>query len=459
MPETILETQTETDLKELAQDIVQRAMQGGATAAECVIREGDEFSTLVRLGEVETLKESGSKSVGVRIFHGKRAASTHSSDFTPAGLDRMLKSALELAKITSEDPFSGIPEPSQLGSISGDLDLYSADVYSLPGEERISYARRAEKAALDSDPRIKNSEGGSFDAATGHKILANSHGFVGEYRRSYCSIAAIPIAQDEKGGMQRDYWFSVARSLDRLESPEHVGKVAAQRTLRRLGARRVRTQQVPIIFDPLVANSILGHIFEGVNGDSVYRGASFLAGRLGEKIAAPQVTVIDDGTMVGGFGTGPFDGEGVPTRRTVVIENGVLKSYVLNTYTAKKLGLQTTGNASRGLAGTPGIGPGNYFLRPGARTPQQLIGEVKEGLYVTEFLGMGVNLVTGDYSRGASGLWISGGELTYPVEEITVAGNLKDMFLNISEIANDLEFRGSVASPTIRIDGLTVGGE
>ncbi|HEY4660137.1 MAG TPA: TldD/PmbA family protein [Terriglobales bacterium] len=459
MPETILEAQTETDLKALAQDIVQRAMQAGATAAECVIREGDEFSTLVRLGEVETLKESGSKSIGVRVFNGKRAASTHSSDFTASGLDRMLKSAIELAKITSEDPFSGIPEPSQLGALSGDLDLFSTDVYSLPGEERIAYARRAEKAALDFDTRIKNSEGGSFDAATGHKILANSHGFVGEFRRSYCSVAAIPIAQDEKGGMQRDYWFSVARSLDRLESPEHVGKIAAQRTLRRLGARKVKTQEVPIIFDPLVANSILGHIFEGVNGDSVYRGASFLAGKLGEKIAASQVTVIDDGTMVGGFGTSPFDGEGIPTRRTVVIENGVLKSYVLNTYTAKKLGLQTTANASRGLAGTPGIGPGNYFLQPGARTPQQLIGDVKEGLYVTEFLGMGVNLVTGDYSRGASGIWISGGELTYPVEEITVAGNLKDMFLNISEIANDLEFRGSVASPTIRIDGLTVGGE
>jgi PmbA protein len=451
--------QTETDLKELAQDIVQRAIRGGATAAECVVREGDEFSTLVRLGEVETLKESGSKSIGVRVFNGKRAASTHSSDFTPAGLDRMLKSAIELAKITSEDPFSGIPEPAQLGSLSANLDLYSADVYSLPGEERISYARRAEKAALDFDARIKNSEGGSFDAATGHKILANSHGFVGEFRRSYCSIAAIPIAQDEKGGMQRDYWFSVARSLDRLESPEHVGKIAAQRTLRRLGARKVKTQEVPIIFDPLVATSILGHIFEGVNGDSVYRGASFLAGKLGEKIAAPQVTVIDDGTMVGGFGTSPFDGEGICTRRTVVIENGVLKSYLLNTYTAKKLGLQTTANASRGLAGTPGIGPGNYFLQPGGRTPQQLIGDIKEGLYVTEFLGMGVNLVTGDYSRGASGIWISGGELTYPVEEITVAGNLKDMFLNISEIANDLEFRGSVASPTIRIDGLTVGGE
>lgn len=462
MSSTQLETRNqklETDVKELAQDIVRRAIAGGATAAECVVREGDEFSTLVRLGQVETLKESGSKAIGVRVFNGKRAASTYSSDFSREGLDRMVKSALELSKITSEDPCAGIPEASQLGSLPGDLDLYSADVYSLPGEERISYARRAEKAALDFDPRIKNSEGGSFDAATGHKVLANSHGFVGEYRRSYCSIAAVPIAQTESGAMQRDYWFSVARSLGRLESPEHVGKVAAQRTLRRLGARKVKTAHVPVVLDPLVAVSMLGHIFEGVNGDSVYRGASFLAGKLGEKIAGDRVNVIDDGTMPGGFGTSPFDGEGIPSRRTVVIENGVLKSYLLNTYTAKKLGLQTTANASRGLAGTPGIGPGNYFLQPGTKTPQQIISEIKEGLYLTEFLGHGANLVTGDYSRGASGLWISGGELAYPVEEITVAGNLKEIFFNISEIGNDLEFRGAMACPTIRIDGLTVGGE
>jgi PmbA protein len=462
MPSIQLETsnqKVESDLRELAQDIVRRAMAGGATAAECVVREGDEFSTLVRLGQVETLKESGSKAIGVRVFNGKRAASTYSSDFSRDGLDRMVKSALELSKITSEDPFGGIPEASQLGSLSGDLDLYSPDVYSLPGEERISYARRAEKAALDYDLRIKNSEGGSFDAATGHKVLANSHGFVGEYRRSYCSVAAVPIAQNENGTMQRDYWFSVARNLGRLESPEHVGKVAAQRTLRRLGARKGKTAHVPVVLDPLVAASMLDHIFEGVNGDSVYRGASFLAGKLGEKIAGNRVTVIDDGTLVGGFGTSPFDGEGIPTRRTVVIEDGVLKSYLLNTYTAKKLGLQTTANASRGLAGTPGIGPGNYFLQPGTKTPQQIISEVKDGLYLTEFLGHGANLVTGDYSRGASGMWISGGELAYPVEEITVAGNLKDIFFNISEIGNDLEFRGAMACPTIRIEGLTVGGE
>ncbi len=462
MPETQRETRNqklETDLRELAQDMVRRATAGGATAAECVVREGDEFSTVVRLGQVETLKESGSRAIGLRVFFGQRAASTYSSDFSKEGIERMLKSALKLAKITSEDPYAGIPEPSQLGSLSAALDLYYEDVYSLPGEERIHYARRAEKSAFDYDPRIKNSDGGSFDAATGHKVLANSHGFVGEYRRSYCSVAVVPIAQEDTGAMQRDYWFSVARSLKKLESPEQVGRIAAQRTLRRLGARKVKTAKVPVVFDPMVATSILDHIFEGVNGDSVYRGASFLAGKLGQKIAGDNVTVIDDGAMPGGFGTSPFDGEGVPTRRTVVIENGVLKSYLLNTYSARKLGLETTGNAARGLAGTPGIGPGNYYLQPGAKTPQQLIAGISDGLYVTEFLGHGVNLVTGDYSRGASGLWISGGELAYPVEEITVAGNLKDIFFHISEVANDLEFRGAVACPTIRIDGLTVGGE
>jgi PmbA protein len=462
MPSTELETpkpKLESDLREIAEDIVRRAMNGGATAAECVIREGDEFSALVRLGQVETLKESGSRSIGVRVFRGQRAASTYSSDFSRESLERMVKSALELSKITSEDPFAGIPDGSQLGQLSGNLDLYHEDVYSLPGSDRIDYARRTEKAALDFDPRIKNSEGGSFDAATGHKILANSHGFVGEYRRSYCSIAAVPIAQSDNGAMQRDYWFSVARRLSKLESPEQVGRVAAERTLRRLGARKAKTSHVPVIFDPMVATSILQHIFEGVNGDSVYRGASFLAGKLGQKVAGDNVTIVDDGTMPGGFGTSPFDGEGVPTRRTVVIEKGALASYLLNTYSAKKLKLATTGNASRGLAGTPGIGPGNYFLQPGSRSPKQVIADVKEGLYVTEFLGHGANLVTGDYSRGASGMWISGGELAYPVEEITVAGNLKEMFFNISEIANDLEFRGSVAAPTLRIDGLTVGGE
>ena len=447
------------ELKEVATEVVDRAMRAGATAAEAVAREGNEFSTVVRLGQVETLKESGAKVLGVRVFHGQRAASTYTSDFSPAGLDQLVSSAVSLARITSEDPVSGLPQASELGKLDTDLDLYYQDVYSLSTEQRIEYARRAEKAATSADARIQNSEGGSFDAADGRKVLANSLGFVGEYKRSYCSVSAVPVAKDESGAMQRDFWYSVARSIKLLDSPEEVGKVAAQRTLRRLGARKVKTSQVPVIFDPMVARSLLDSLAEAVNGDSIYRGASFLAGKLGEKVAGENVTVVDDGTMPGGFGTSPFDGEGVKSRRTLVIDKGVLKSYLLNTYTAKKLNMKTTGNASRGLAGTPGIGVGNFYLEAGERKPEQIIGDVKEGLYVTEFLGFGVNLVTGDFSRGASGMWISGGQLAFPVEEITVAGNLKDMFNSISEIGSDLEFRGSVAAPTLRIDGLTVAGE
>jgi PmbA protein len=450
---------TSTDLKDIAAEVVRRAMAGGATAAEAVAMDGSEFSTVVRLGEVETLKESGSKGIGVRVFFGQRAASTHSSDLSPAGIKQLVDSALVLAKITSEDPFAGIPEPSQLGKLEGDLNLYYDDVYSLSTADRIDYARRAEKAALDADPRITNSEGGSFDAAIGYKVLANSHGFIGDYQRSYCSVSAVPIAQIEGSAMQRDYWYSVANSLKKLEPAEEVGRIAAKRTLRRLGARKVKTARVPIVFEHTVAGALVGHIFEAVNGDSIYRGASFLTGKLNEKIAGDNINVVDDGTMLGGFGTSPFDSEGVPSRKTVVVENGVLKSYLLNTYTAKKLSLQTTGNASRGLAGTPGIGPGNFFLRPGTKSAQEIIADIKEGLFVTEFLGFGVNLVTGDFSRGASGLWIENGEFAFPVEEITVAGNLKDMFFNISEIGNDLEFRSSIASPTLRIDGMTVAGE
>lgn len=446
------------DLKKLATDVVKRAMTGGATAAEAVARDGSEFSTVVRLGEVETLKESGARALGLRVYIGQRAASTYTSDLTAAGIERLVSGALELARVTSEDPFAGLPDLAELGSLSEDLDLYYEDVYSLTTEERIDYARRAEAAATKADPRIKNSDGGSFDAATGRKVLANSLGFVGEYQRSYCSISAVPIAEDSNGAMQRDYWFSSARTLKGLESPEQVGEEAARRTLRRLGAKKIGTTRVPVVFDPLVSRSIVEHFFEAANGDAIYRQASFFTGKLGQAVAGANVTIIDDGTTRGGFGTSPFDGEGVPTRKTVVVDKGVLTSYLLNTYTGRKLGMKTTGNAARGLAGTPGIGSGNFYLVPGEKSPQQLISEVDRGLYVTEFLGFGVNLVTGDFSRGASGMWIENGELTYPVEEITVAGNLKEMFHNISAIANDLVFRGAVAAPTLRIDGLTVAG-
>ncbi len=434
-------------------------MRQGASAVEAVATDGTEFSTTVRLGQVETLKEAGSKAVGVRVFVGQSSASTYSSDLTVEGIKKMVASAIALARVTSADPLAGLPDPAELGKLEGDLGLYYDDVYSLSSEDRIDYARRAEKAAMSADSRIVNSDGGSFDAAAGYKVLANSLGFVGDNRRSYCSVVAVPIAQLEGSAMQRDYWYSVSHSLKNLKSPEEVGAIAAKRTLRRLGARKVKTAKVPIVFENTISAALLGHIFEAVNGDSVYRGASFLTGKLNEKIAGDNINVVDDGTMPGLFGTSPFDSEGVVSRRTNVIENGVLQSYMLNTYTAKKLGLRTTGNASRSLAGTPGIGPGNFFLQPGTKTLQEIIGDIQDGLFVTEFLGHGVNLVTGDFSRGASGIWIQGGELTFPVEEITVAGNLKDMLFNISEIGIDLEFRSAVACPTLRIDGMTVAGE
>jgi PmbA protein len=459
----IAAAESKLDMQQLAADVVERAVRAGATEAEVVIREGDEFSTLVRLGQVETLKESGARGIGLRVFLGPggahRTANTSTSDFSVAGLGHLVSGAMDLAQVTSQDPFAGLPEASAMGRLDGELDLYYEDVYSLPTAQRIDYARRAEAAALAADPRLKKSDGGSFDAATGHKVMANSRGFVGEYRRSYCSLSAMPIAETEQGSMQRDYWYSSARTLARLDSPESIGAEAARRTLRRLNARRVTTQRVPIVFAPEIARSLIGNIFEAANGDSIYRGASFWTNQLGQQVASANVTVIDDGTLPGLFGTAPFDGEGLPTRRTVIVEKGVLKNYLLNTYTGRKLNMQSTGNASRGLAGTPGIGAGNLFLEKGTLTSQQLLADVKSGFYVTELMGFGVNMVTGDYSRGAAGLWIENGELTFAVEEVTIAGNLKEMLNNITAIADDLEFRGAVASPTLRIDGMTIAGE
>lgn len=445
--------------QEFVTDIVTKALRAGAGDAEAVFGEGDEFETLVRLGQVEQLKEAGSRALGLRVFQGTRTASTSTSDLSPEGIAQLVSGAMALVRVTSEDPYAGLPEREEFGMLASDLDLYYEDVYSLPAIERIEYARRTEAAAMAVDVRIQNSGGGSFDAATGRKILANSRGFVGESRRSSCSISAQPIAQSADGGMQRDYWYSSQRSLALLDSPESVGQEAARRTLRRLGARRVPTQRVQLVFAPEVARSILGAILGAVNGNAVYRDSSFLAGKLGETVAGSNLTVIDDGTMVGGFGSAPFDGEGLPTRRKVVLTQGVLTSYLLNTYAARKLGLQSTGNAARGLAGSPGIGAGNFYLEPGEKTPEEILAEIPNGLYVTDLIGHGVNIVTGDYSHGASGLWIENGELTYPVEEITVAGNLKEMLHNISSVGNDLIFRSAMACPTLCIEGMTIAGE
>lgn len=444
-------------MKQQAADIVSRALRAGATAAECTMVEGQEFSANVRMGEVESLKEAGSRAAGLRVLIGRRSGSAYTSDVSAAGIEKLVDAAVALARITSEDPFAGLPEPEELGSLDGNLDLYYDDVARLSAEEKIALARRCERAALDADSRIVNSEGGAFDSVWSRRTLANSRGFQGEYLRSSCSLYAVPVARSG-GEMERDYWYAISRSLAALDCPEEVGRRAAESALRRLGAVKIATRRAPVVFEPRAARTLLENLFEAVNGDSVYRHASFLAGRLGEAVAAPQVTVIDDGTMRGGFGTSPFDGEGTPTRRTVVIENGVLHSYLTNTYTARKLGLRTTGNASRGLAGNPGIGPGNFYLQPGAHAPEEILASVEDGFYVTELMGFGVNLVTGDYSRGAAGMWIRNGELAFPVHEVTIAGNLNQMLQDIEMIGSDLEFRGAVACPTLKIRGMTVGG-
>jgi PmbA protein len=451
------------DAESLAADVVAMAMKAGASDAEAVYREGDEFSVNVRMGEVETLKESGSRALGVRVFLGKRSASSSTSDLTAEGIRHLVEGALALVKVTEEDPLIGLPEASEFGALKVDQRLHFDDVYSLPGPERIEWARRCEAAALSADPRISNSDGGSFDAATGRKVLANSRGFVGGYRTSYAGVAAAPLAMDTNGTMQRDGWWSSARSFALLDTPEVVGKEAARRTVRRLGARRVPTQQAPIVFAPEVARTLIGSLFDAASGDAIWRHASFLAGKLGEQIADSSLTIVDDHTMmlptgVGGFGTSPFDGEGLPSCRTVVVEKGVLRNYLLNTYAARKLGMRSTHNGSRGLAGTPGIGCGNLYLALGTHTPEDIVGGVKAGLFVTSLMGFGTNTVTGDYSRGATGLWIENGVLTHAVEEITIAGNLGEMLRNVTAIGNDLVFRGAIASPTLRIDGMTIAG-
>jgi PmbA protein len=447
----------ENHLLELANDVVKRALAAGATDAECTIAEGEEFTANVRMRELESLKEAGSRGAGLRILVGCRTGASYTSDLSKEGIEKLVHSAVELADITTEDPHAGLPEREELGSLPGDFQLYSADVEGLATGVKVDLAKRAEEAALSFDPRISNSEGASFDTHVGRHIFANSRGFAGEYRSSYCSLGVAPVARSGDS-MERDSWDTLSRRFADLDSPESVGRTAAQRALRRLNAVKVDTQKVPVVFEPRTARSLLDHIFDAVHGMSVYRHESFLAGRLGEKVAADSVTVIDDGTIPGLFGSSPFDDEGVPSRRTVVIDKGVLKSYLMNTYAARKLRLKTTGNASRGLTGNAGIGHGNFYVEKGVQTPEQILAGISNGFYVTELMGFGVNAVTGDYSRGAAGLWIRDGELAYAVSEVTIAGNLKEMLLGLEALGSDLAFRRSISAPTIKIGEMTVGG-
>ena len=442
---------------DLATQTIRQALERGATDAECTLAEGEEFSAVVRMRSLEKLKDAGSRAAGLRVLVGRRVGSAYTSDLSAAGIRMLVDSAIEIAAISTEDPHAGLPDPSELGALTADLELYSTDIQNLDTAYRIEQARATEEATFAADPRITNSEGSSFDAYSGARVFANSRGFLGSYRLSSCSLHSTPVAREGQF-MERDYWYSSARSYAKLESPAAIGRRAAERTVRRLGARKVPTQKVPVVFDPQTARSLLGNIFDAVEGNSIYRSASFLAGKLGERIASENVTVIDDGTIPGLFGTSPFDDEGVPSRRTVVIDRGILKSYLLNTYTAVKLGLKTTGNAARGITGNTGVGHGNLYLEKGDRSPDEIIRGIQKGLYVTELIGSSVNIVTGDYSRGAAGLWIENGEFAYPVSEITIASTLQRMLTDVESAGSDLDFRGSVASPTVVIREMTVSG-
>jgi PmbA protein len=445
-------------LKEKAQHVVDYARQKGATAADAFIQEDESFAVTVRKGEVETLKESVSRSLRLRVFLGKKTALSQTSDLSAKPLDRLVEETLEMAHLTSEDESGGLPEASAYPRNILELQLADPSWGDLDSEQRIDLARRAEAAAVAADPQITNSEGGYFECERSRVVLANSLGFLGGYEGTSGSLHSVPVAEGN-GAMQRDYWLSVARRRDQLLSPEEVGRRAAERVLRRLGARKVKTCQVPIVFDPVTAQTLLKHVFDAVSGDAIYRGRSFLAGRLGQSVAGGAVTVVDDGCLAGGLGSGPFDDEGVATQTTPVIENGVLRNYLHTAYTARKLGAHPTGNGSRTGGGSVAVGPTNFYMTPGQFSSEEIIASVESGFYVVELLGFGVNTVTGDYSRGATGLWIEDGKLAYPVHEVTIAGNLSQMLQGIEMIGNDIIFMGPIASPTLKIRNMTLSGE
>ena len=444
-------------LAQLASDVLAMAKTHGATEADVIVADGENLSVQIRLGSVDRLSKAREKRLGLRIFVGKRSATSSTSDFSSESLRRLVSETCTLAKAVVEDPVSGLPGADQLATDQPDLDLY--DETRLDTDRQIDLAKRAEAAALASDERITNSEGADFDSSWGRVVLGNSHGFIGEYRSSSYSLAVSPVAVDPvSGSMQRDAWYDVRRKFHTLDAPEAIGREAAKRTVRRLGARKVGTKRVPVVFDQETAGSLLGNLCSAVSGYALYKGASFLGGQLEKRLAPDWFTVYDDGRIVGGLGSRPFDGEGLPTRKNTVVDKGVLTSYLLDTYSGKKLGLPSSGNASRSVGESPSVGPTNFYLSPGTCPAEDIIRGVKDGLYVTELIGFGINMVTGDYSRGAGGFWIENGELTYPVEEITIAGNLKQMFGDIEIIGSDLVFRGRIASPTLKIAEMTVAG-
>jgi PmbA protein len=446
-------------------DIVARAiktaLESGAEQADAVFVRGRSLEARVRDEVTDFVKQAQEQVLGIRALvrknGGLSSATTSISDLAPDSVYRMAQDTVALARATAPDPNAGLPEDG-FATDSPDLALFDPGDRNVSADARIEDARASEAAARAVDPRIENSEGSQIGSGSSEIVYANSKGFVGAYESASHSLFCEPIAVQGEA-MQRDYWMTVARKLADLDTPAQVGEQAAERALRRLGARRAPTGEVPVIFEARLAAGLIGQLAGLVSGYSVYRETSFLGDKLGELIAPAHVTVIDDGRLPGGLGSRPFDGEGLPTRRNVVVEEGRLATWLLDSYSARKLEMTSTGNARRGVGGPPSVGTTNLWLEPGDLTFDEMIAQTDRGLLVTELMGMGFNPVTGDYSRGATGLWIEGGEIAHPVEEITIAGNFGDMLMNIDQIGSQVLWLGSVAAPPIRIACMTIAGE
>ncbi len=434
-------------LKQIVADVLTYAREHGATACEAEVSEGLGQTVTVRQGEVETIEYNRDKSMGISVYIGQRRGHASTSDFSPQAVRATADAALSIAKFTASDEFAGLADEKLLARDIPDLDLYHP--WDLPVERAIEVARACESAAFAVDKRIANSEGATVSLQQSHFAYGNSLGFLGGYPSSRHWISCAVIA-GKGDAMQRDDWYTSARAPAGLDAPELVGRTAGTRALARLGAKKIATAQVPVLFEAPVAASLLGHFVSAVSGGSLYRKSSFLVESLGKQIFSPLVEITEDPLIVKGEASSPFDEEGVATNRRPVVEAGIVRGYFLGSYSARKLGMQTTGNAG---------GTHNLLLKDGGQDMPQLLKQMGRGLLVTEMLGSGINMVTGDYSRGAAGFWVENGEIAYPVQEITVAGNLKDMFLGIVAAGKDIVKRGSKQCGSILIDRMTVAGD
>ena len=431
------------------------AKKAGASDAEAYAERSRESSVKVRDGEVEELQQATSKGIGLRVIKGGRLGFAYGTDFSKAGLQLLADRALALAKGTAPDDSNVLPKTlSRAKNSEGDYDPAIEDI---DPAWKLTTARACEKGAQGTDPRVKKFEStGAGDFLAWHAV-ASTRGSAGESRASYAYVYCSAVAE-AAGQLQTGSWSDTRRLLTQLQAPEEIGRIAAQKAPRMLGARKVKSQKVPVIFDPEMAAGFIAGLVAAVNGDLVFKKSSFLGDKLGKRIANKQVTLVDDATLEHGLATRPFDGEGVASQRTPIIEQGVLKSFLYDATTAKKAKARSTSNAVRGWASLPGIGTSNLYLQAGAQSPAEIMKGVKQGLYVTAMLGRGADVVTGDYSRGANGIWIENGELAYPVQEITVSGTLLAMLEGIDAVGNDLDFRSSTVAPTIRFAELVVSG-